>query len=227
MIDPGSDVESSEKRTQALTIADALALTRFRPIMLVASDDELADDRFEQILRILVPGAITGRFSTGSIEAQFARAARRINQGGDWETELHRLSGLKPSREEFLLRLERGLNKQQAHVLRSAYILRQALPSLSGFPHQVRPRNAENWPLFGDEDYREFGGLIANWVLTDIERRPQGTRTPEAVEAKLIPHRIQHERHNEIDMAAWSADSVRQRSAEIAGAIAELWYGDR
>lgn len=226
MLDPSADVESTVTQARAFILADALSLGRFRPIFLAARHSGNSDNYMRAVLRVLVPGAITGQFGTGSIDAQFARAARRLHQDRDWETELGRLEELKPTREEFILRLSRGLNKFQAHVIRSAYLQSDPLPELDGFPHQVRPRNGEEWNAFDADDYRSVGGLVANWVLTDNERRPPGARTPETVESRLIPNLVASERPM-ADLEHWTAARVREESLEIARVVTELWYGDR
>lgn len=227
MLDPSADIESSETRTRAFLLADALSMARFRPIFLAANLTDNSDEHMAELLEILVPGAITAKFGTGSIDAQFARAARRLHQDGEWAKELQRLRELMPSREEFHLRLSRGLNKSQAHVIRSAYLQNHRLPELDGFPHQVRPRNGENWEGFDSEQYRELGGLVGNWVLTDTERRPQGSRTPETVQARIVPNVIESERLSAADLEDWTAERVRAESLDVANHVTELWYGDR
>lgn len=225
MIEPAADVESTEVRTRAFAIADELGAARFRPTLLAASTAADPDENFPRILRILVPGSITGRFGSGNVEAQFARSARRAYKDGDWEAEIARLKDLKPTREEFELRLTRGVSRNQAHVLLSALFQDTALPELVGYPHQLRPRNGEHWPGFDADQYKEAGGLIANWVLTSVERRPQGSRTPGAVKAKLVDSLIDQDPRSRADIDSWTADRVKADSERFASQIAELWYG--
>lgn len=225
MVDVAADVESSEVLTRAFAIADTLNVTRFRPILLAACATDRSDDLVPRILDIVVPGALTGLFGTGSIEAQFARAARRVHRDGDWDGELTRLGSLRPARAEFTLRLKRSLNKQQAHVVRSAYLQGTTLPTLDGFAHQIRPRNADDWPGFDADAYREVGGSVGNWVLTHTERRPQGSRTPEAVRTRLLSEKLEAEFESDTDIESWTADRVRAETDKVADAVTELWYG--
>lgn len=225
MLDPTADVESTETLARAFILADALSMARFRPILLAAAQSADAESNTRQILEILIPGSITGRFSTGSIDAQFARAARRLHQDRDWEKELQKLRELEPSRDEFKIRLLRGVNRSQALVLRSAFLQNDRLPFLHGFAHQIRPRNGEGWNGFDAEQYREVGGLIGNWVLTSMERRPQSSRTPDSVVARILPSLIASENLFEENIKQWNADKVRTFSAEVADGLTELWYG--
>lgn len=225
MVDVSADIESSEVLTRAFAIADALNATRFRPILLAACATNMADDLVPRILDTVVPGMLTGTFGTGSIEAQFARAARRIRRDGDWDGELARLGQLKPARAEFALRIRKSLNKQQAHIVRSAYLQGTTLPALDGFAHQVRPRNADDWPEFGPDQYREVGGSVGNWVLIETERRPQGSRTPRLVGERLLSEKIESESVTPADLEAWSASHVTEETNKIATAVTELWYG--
>jgi hypothetical protein len=225
MLDPSADVESSEVRTRAFVLADALALARFRPVLLAALQSPQPDVRLQQLLEILVPGAITGKFGTGSIDAQFARAARRLQAKGEWDVELRNMRTLMPTSDEFRLRMLRGVNKRQAHVLRAAFVQSERLPQLDGFPHQVRPRNGEDWAGFDDDAFRDVGGLLANWTLTETERRPQGTRTPEAVIARLLPNLLPRETLTADDVRSWSARAVKEETEVMANALTGLWYG--
>lgn len=225
MIDPTADVESSETLSRAFVLADALSITRFRPIFLAASATVDPDRLVGRLMDLIVPGVITGTFGTGSVEAQFARAARRLHQENGWDAELDRLAGqLRPKRNEFEARLLRGLNKQQALVVRSACLQGTTLPKLEGFAHQVRPRNADGWSGFGADDYREFGSTIGNWVLVRTERRPQGSRTPEAVRDKLLAETVIAERIHGKDIDDWTGDHVRRETEMIARSASELWY---
>lgn len=227
MIDPVTDSESTETRTRAFAILDALSMARFRPIFLAASTADDEDSNLRKLVEVIIPGAITGRFGTGSIEAQFARIARRLYQGASWPTELERLIELRPSRDEFLLRFERGLNKQQVLVARSAYIQSDPLPELAGYPHQIRSRGADGWEDFDSAAYREFGGLVANWVLTKAERRPMGARTLADVAARLLDVAVTNEVVPDVVSEPWTVDRVRAESTAMAESLAELWYGPR
>lgn len=224
LIDPSADVESAEIVTRSFAIADALSIARFRPILLAAAESSDAEENLSALMDILIPAAIVGRLGSGSYEAQFARAARRVHQSGDWGTEIQRLRELKPARDEFEQRLSRGINKAQALVLRSARTKGTALPDLAGYPHQLRPRNGEDWYEFDAEQYKAVGGLLANWVLSDIERRPQGTRTPSAVQVKLMPTLVPGESVSTTDLAEWTAARVVADTTDMTEGIAELWY---
>jgi len=223
MLDPSVDIDSSEARMRAFILADALSLTRFRPILLAASVADNADELFDEILKILIPGVLAGAFGTGGAEAIFARAARRLNQGEPWDSELLRLRDLRPSVEEFRVRVTRGLNKSQAQVIRSAYLQSDRTPALEGFPHLVRARKAEGWTDFSEEQFNTVGAFVGNWILTDMERRPPGARTPEGVVAKIIPRLLKAEEQPDIEN--WTAHHVQEETARIIDGAAELWYG--
>lgn len=224
MLDPSVDVESSEVQTRAFAIADKLSTARFRPILLAASKMPNADELTQRLMQIVVPGALTGTFGTGSVEAQFARSARRVQKSGNWEEELNRLGKLKPSKEEFVLRLERNVNRQQAHVLLSAFCQETPLPTLSGFAHQVRPRNVNDWEGFNASEFRDFGGLIGNWIVTKAERRPQGTRSYTDVRERLLRDSLTSDYLTDPPLDCWPLEHVQVQSKKISGQVAELWY---
>ncbi|WP_217582925.1 DUF262 domain-containing protein [Microbacterium sp. GbtcB4] len=222
MLDPGIDLESSEAQMRAFMLADALSMSRFRPLFLAASRETNADELYRAILNIAIPGTLGGVFGTGSIEAQFTRAARRLRHGGSWEVELKKLRDLRPTKEEFELRLLRGLNRSQAHVVRSALLQNDPAPMLTGYPHLVRPKNAEDWPGFSEEQFDRIGTMIGNWVLTTIERRPPGARTPEGVTQKIASKVLQSERTPNI--SAWTADAVELESVDVTRSVTGIWY---
>ncbi|MFS0730052.1 DUF262 domain-containing protein [Curtobacterium sp. 1P10AnD] len=224
MLDQTADVESSEVRARAFAIFDTLSLARFRPILLAAAFRADADELYEKICGLVVPGAITGAFGTGSVEAQFARATRRILRDDDWEGELRRLADLRPSRDEFVNRLKRGVNKQQARVLLSAATQRSSLPSLVGYAHQVRPKSASAWATFTDADYERAGTLLGNWVLTSAERRPQGAKTPEIVGSKLLSDTVNGSDLASINLLDWTVSAVERRTEELRALLVGIWY---
>ncbi|MCP2031149.1 hypothetical protein L1277_001240 [Okibacterium sp. HSC-33S16] len=226
MLDPSADVESSETRTRAFALADTLSMSRFRPILLAASLTADPDPLLEDLLDILVPGVLANEFGTGSIEAQFARAARRVHNGAEWASELRKLRELRPGRDIFTIRLSRNLSKAQAHVVRAAYLQEVRTPTLLGFPHQVRPRNGVEWPGFDANQYRELGGFVGNWVLTQQERRPQNSHTPATVRERILPNLIGTESVDRFELDLWTAEMVRERTEAILNRVGELWYGD-
>lgn len=225
MIDPAADVESSDVRTRSYAILGALSASRFRPILLAAAASDDPDEVSAELVRILFPGLITGRFGSGSFEAQFARIARNVYATADWTAALSAMRALMPTGDELRLRFTRGVNKSQALVVRSMYLQGTPLPELVGYPHQIRPRNGEDWPDFGNDDYKDVGGLIANWVLATTERRPQGTRTPDTVLTKLVPHLLDREPLTHDDVLEWTAHKVATESTLTADRIVELLYG--
>lgn len=225
MIDPAADIESSEEWVRGLVLTEKLALTRFRPVFMAAGASDSPGDRLSALLRVLIPAALVGNLASGRSEAIVARVARRLVRDSNWDRELARLAELKPSRDEFVLRFDRGLNRQQALVFRAALLTKSALPSLDGlYVHQLRPKNAQNWPEFEDNSYRQVGSSIANWILTQVERRPQGSRTPSDVIAKLLPVAAPGESVSAADVQKWSAGAVERANREIAARLSELWY---
>ncbi|WP_161988692.1 DUF262 domain-containing protein [Pedococcus bigeumensis] len=227
LIDPTADVESTELRTRVFRLLSWLSAARFRPLFMAAAatgDDEL----LERSLAVVTPGVLSGNFGSGGIEAQFARAARRVHQGeSGWDETLSDLGNLRPSREEFEIRLTRNLNKLHAQVLRAALVQQSPTPDIVGYAHQVRPRNGEGWPDFDDADYKEFGGNLANWLLVTTERRPPGARTPDAVKEKLLPHVINNELVEPADLPVWTSTFVAARTREYAQTCGDIWYGSR
>lgn len=225
MIDPAADFEATDVQARAFNLLDVLSLGRFRPIVLAAQDREDSDLRLQQLLDILVPGALSGTFGTGSIEAQFARAARRAVRDDTWDEEVRRLGELRPSAEEFDTRLRRGVNKQQARVLLSAVEQATSLPDLHAFAHQIRPKAVSSWPNFSAEEYERIGSLVGNWVITKSERRPQGARTPEGVSGRLFDESLGNQLLSVESILDWAADDVERRTSVLRDRLRGVWYG--
>ena len=226
MLDSGSDVETSDVRTRCFAILPSIGGARFRPIFLLAATLDDDDRTMARLIEILVPGIVAGGFVSGSIEAQFARATRRIAQSGEWENELRGLRSLMPDRDTFALRVRKGLNRPLAHVIRASTLQQSTLPDLSGHVHHVRPRNGEGWTSFDDDDFEEVGSMLGNWVIVISERRPPGARTPDGVEQRLLTGVVQYEDLGATtDLSLWSASRVRQETDRLATRSTGLWYG--
>ncbi len=224
-IDPTVDVESSEVRTRVFTLLSHLSAGRFRPLFLAAAATG-EDSLLEKSLTLISAGVLAGTFGTGGIEAQFARAARRVHSGEtSWSDALTALGELRPMKEEFELRLQRNVNKVHALILRTAMIQGSTIPRLAGHAHQVRPRNGIHWDGFTDEDYKEVGGTLGNWVVVTIERRPPGSRTPSGVREKLLPHLAPGESLEPEALTRWTPAAVDDRTRICVKACVELWYG--
>lgn len=222
MIDPGADYESPIEKTKVFRVLSTLAAARFRPLVLATHDDP---QNLERVARSLIVGLLTNVFGTGSIEAQAARAARRLYQGEEsTEAVIGQLEALLPTKEEFQLRFQRNVTKQQAQVARSALLSGDPIPNLLGYPHQIRPRNGQNWVEFSFEDYRECGATLGNWILIDTERRPQGTRTPDSVAEKMLRQAVEGERIPSVDLVDWSPEAVRAENHELGSSMLRLWY---
>lgn len=226
MLEPDGDVSQSDSHRRYFRLADVLAGTRFRPIMLCAALEDASEELLSRLFEILVPGLIYGRFASGSIEAQFARAARRIWNGStSWQTEFTKLATNLPNAEEFELRFNRGFNRNQALVILSALSQNNRTPELVGFAHQVRTRNAQEWPHFNGEDFKDKGTLIGNWVLTSYERRPQGSQSPDAVNEKILSGDLLSGSDRTLPSANdWSADFVSKESARLGKRAVGLWF---
>lgn len=225
MIDPSADIDSSDVTTKTFAVLQALSAGRFRPIFMEAVRHPDSDSLLQQLLAIVAPGVLAGRFGTGSIEAQFARAARRIHRDQDWKTELAKLAELRPERQDFAGRISRRLSRDHGHVVRAAILQGTILPSLDGYLHQVRPGEATDWPAFDDEDYKELGASIGNSVLLKISRRPQGSRSPQTVRIRMIPEKLEIESVEPESINDWSANYVRSENERLATQATELWYG--
>lgn len=224
MVDPTSDVEQEDEVLRSFAILDALALTTVRPIFLAVCQTSNRREGLEELVRIIVPRIVTGPFGTGSIERTFAEAAKAIFQTGEWESVLDGLKWLKPSRLDFEQQVQTRQSKGVLSVLRNALLQRSVLPSLEGYFHLIRPRNAENWPGFDDAEFKELGLTLGNVILSTADRRPRATNTLTGAVERLLPTAIQQELPEVRSADAWQADDVRRLNEIAADATGSLWY---
>lgn len=224
--DPYSDENEDEVDSRVFAIIDQLSISTIRPILLALS--QLVDRKrgYEELLRIVVPRAVSGTFGTGSVERAFAKAAVQIAVSNDWREGIDSLSALRPTREDFSVKLEtKPMNRWTAHVLRSSLVQETIVPALDTYVHIVRPRYA-NWPAFSDDEFRLVGTTLGNYILSIEDRRPHGTNTPREVREKLIPTAPQNELVTVHNFGEWTADDVRRWNRQISEKLTALWFGD-
>lgn len=226
LVEPDIDTDLDDATVRAFKILETLGLRTVRPIFLAAAHAPDPAPVFESLLRVVVPRIVTGPFGTGSVERQFADAARDLFKANDWQSIDERLSDLKPARSDFESRiLTRSLGKGVITVLRSSVLQHTALPELNGFLHQVRAKNAEAWPDFDATDFRVLGGTIGNYFFSDSDRRPRGTNTRSAVTSRLLPTAISAEWDEVRATSEWSASLVQKLNQLLAEEAGHVWYG--
>lgn len=227
LIDPSRDTEIDEELGQAFAILDAMGLRTVRPAFLAMARARDRTAGLESLLRIVLPRLVVGSFGTGSIERQFAEAAKNIYQSGSWTSALDDIKHLRPTRTEFATQVrERPFSKGLILVVRNSFLQGKVLPALHGFPHQVRPRNAEQWESFPDDDFKDVGATIGNYVLVERERRPRNTNTALAVSERLVAELIPEEYLDADAAASWSAQNVRAENERIAAQLEAVWYAE-
>ena len=218
-------LDRSDETLRSFSILNALGLRTVRPIFLAVARTTNASEGFEQLFRIIVPRLVAGSFGTGSIERRFAEAARDIFADQAWEASIEDLQDLRPTRNQFMERLSsRAQNKGVLLVVRSAVVQHSPVPDIEGYVHQVRPRSAEDWPGFTDEEFDQVGGTIGNFVVSDVERRPRNSNSLDGALANLLPTSSSLELDAVRNARSWTAEEVFHANQEIAIRAAALWY---
>jgi hypothetical protein len=224
MIDPTLDIEQDDDVLRSFAVLDALGLTTVRPIFLAVCRASNRQAGLEKLVKIIVTRIVSGAFGTGSIERKFAEAARAVFEAGAWEEAMETLADLIPARSDFAREAKERQSKGVLHVLRNSIVQSSALPSLEGYLHFVRPRNADQWPDFDDAAYRAVGQTIGNAFLSTEDRRPRGTNTLEGAMKRLLPTAIDHELVREKVLETWSSTDVVEITGELATTSTEIWY---
>ena len=223
MVNPVFD--ENDEQLKAFMVLDALGLRTIRPIFLAVSMAANRDEGFRGLLQVIVPRIVAGTFGTGSIERKFSDAAKAVFEAGHWEEGIESLQDLIPAKHEFLERLQsRPLNKGVQLVVRASTLQETALPIISGYVHQIRPRKTEEWPDFTDEEYKILGSTIGNSLIAEIDRRPRGSNSLEGVVERLFPSVVAYEDSIFRNVDHWSAQDVRSQNNLISTRAAEVWY---
>jgi hypothetical protein len=218
-------LDSADPAARSFAVLKALGLRTVRPVFVAMAHADNADTGFRELFRIIVPRLVVGNFGTGSVERRFAEAARTIFKDRRWGKALSGLADLRPSRELFEERLAtRPQNRGVLLVVRAGALQGAAIPDVDGYVHQVRPRNAEEWPDFSDQDFSEIGGTVGNAIICMVERRPRNTNSLSGAMERLIPHLAQFEDASIRDATTWSADLVRKSNTKLASRAAAAWY---
>lgn len=226
IVDPSSAAsEQDDYVLKSFAILEALSLSTVRPVFLALSRIEAPHEGLERLIGIIVPRIVTGTFGTGSVERLFASAARMIAATGQWREALETLKELAPESSDFFRQLQGRQSKGLLLVLRNSLLQRSKIPSLDGHLHFVRPGNAESWPDFDDQQFKEVGATLGNVVLSKEERRPRGTNTWEGARERLLPTLLDVELEQIKNAAEWSAISVVRFNAEAADDLVKVWYG--
>ena len=226
LVDPSSAVsEQDDNLFKSFAILDALSLSTVRPIFLAVSRANNRNEGLFQLSKIVVSRIVAGAFGTGSIERRFAEAARQVARARQWEGVIQDLQDLAPDRATFYRKVQERQPKGVLHVLRNSYLQKTTLPTLEGHLHFVRPRNAEFWQDFDDQEFRDIGSTIGNVVLSSQERRPRGTNTWEGARERLLSTLIETEPEYLKETNSWAARDVGRFNEEAGARLAEVWYG--
>ncbi|WP_158253286.1 DUF262 domain-containing protein [Cryobacterium sp. N19] len=223
MVDPALDREDTTLKT--FLILDTLGLRTIRPVFLATAHARNPEAGFKELLRVIVPRIVTGTFGTGSIERRFSEAAKTIFTTQDWSIGVEGLRDLAPTRQEFQERVQsRPLNKGVQLVVRASALQRSSVPAISGYVHQVRQKNIEDWPAFNDDDFKVLGSTIGNCFISTIDRRPRGSNSLQGVIDKLLPTAVEFEDELVRTASSWSAEDVRNMNEHLSTLAAEVWY---
>lgn len=230
MVDPSTDSSDiSETVSNAFVILEMLALRTVRPVFLAASSIADADQAVAALLRTVVLRSAMGTFGTGSVERQFADAAKQLAANpDDWDSIVDNVKQtLAPTRRAFEQRVrESGLPKSMVHVLRSSLQHDSVTPELVGYPHQIRPVNGEGWENFDHDVYRQWGNTVGNYLLLSSERRPRNTHTPEGAEERLLPLIVEDrlEYLKALKLRELGESDLESFNDEIASRLGSLWF---
>lgn len=229
LVDPTGDFAPDDAYARASNVLNYLGLTTVRPLLLALSAAQNSEEGYATALRIIVPRATVESFGTGAVEARFANAAAEISRRGEWESTLAELRDLRPGAQDFHAAISGGrpLSRTHMHVIRAAALQGSPLPYLEGGLHLIRTRYGQGWPLFDDDDFREFGNRLGNTVLLETERRPHGSSSAQGALARLVPALAEEEIVTDEDIDYWSPSEVLEMERRIAEAAVAAWYTGR
>ncbi len=169
---------------------------------------------------------MVGNLGTGNVERRLGEAARTVHETGSWTRALTALRDLNPERDEFQSQLaKRSYNKATLQFLRRSIIQETKTPEPLGYEHAIRPRRAENWTGFNEDDVAYWGSTIGNTLLTRAPRRPVGALTWRGVKEHLLPEAVDGEWTEAIaDYRRWDVEAVTEIGRQLALSASEIWF---
>lgn len=228
MVDPTVEGPAREEWLGIFAALQDLNVITVRPLLMAISNTNDPTAGMRRLLQLVVRRIVVGNLGTGNVERRFGEAARSVAQSGDWVAALDGLADLNPSRDEFTEQLrKRSFNKSTLTFLRRSIVQQSINPDSNGFLHLVRPRQANDWAGFPDDEFTYWGSTIGNTLLAEVERRPKGSNTFGGFKTNLLPHALPREDSDALrTLPDWTTQTVEDRGRELSELAAAVWYSD-
>ncbi|MBD9677408.1 DUF262 domain-containing protein [Pseudomonas sp. PDM18] len=226
MVDPSLDGPAEPDALKIFAALNSLGVISVRPILLAIASTPSSLEGMLYILRLVVRRIVVGNLGTGNVERRFGEAAKKVHDEGVWTGIQEDLADLIPTKDEFSDQLrKRSFNKAVLTFLRRSIIESSETPESLGTLHFIRPRQAEDWEGFSEEDDNFWGNTIGNTILSTLERRPKGASTWEGFKENILHTAIQGEWTSRLEsFDEWNAQAVISVGNELSEAAANVWY---
>jgi len=226
MLDPTVDGPANDDWLGIFSALQDLNVITVRPLLMAISDTADATEGMRRLLQLVVRRIVVGNLGTGNVERRFGEAARRVVEKSGWREALAGLGDLNPTPEEFVEQLrKRSYNKGALTFLRRSIVQASITPDGSGYLHLIRPRQANEWIGFPEDDFTYWGSTLGNSFLAKVERRPKGANTFQGFKMNLLADAEPGEDVDALaDLAAWSTEAVEARGRDLANHASTVWY---
>ena len=225
-LDPTLEGPADSSALDIFAAVQELDVLSVRPVLMALSKVPNSFQGMDYLLRIVGTRIIVGNLGTGNIERRFSEAARRTLNSGDWKTGLLDLEDLMPTKDEFAEKLRsRAFNKSTLSFIRRSTIQNTITPKSEGTLYLVRPRYAENWANFSDEDFAAYGTTLGNTFISKSEKRPQGADTWEGFRREVLTQNVASEVSQRLNTYEnWSVKTLKQEVELLSETAANIWY---
>lgn len=225
MIDPTLAGPSDPEALSVFSALNSLSVIAVRPILLALADVPDSIEGMRYILKLVVRRIIVGNLGTGNVERRLGEAAKNIRDSNNWQSIIHDLKDLNPTKEQFVDQLrKRSFNKQVLHFMRRSIIQDTIVPEDEGVLHFIWTRQSDFEGM--DEDEGSFwASTIGNSFLSTLDRRPKDVINWATFKQHMLPKAVADEWVDRLQQVGeWDAAAVDQIGAELADAAGEIWY---
>ncbi|MES0197584.1 DUF262 domain-containing protein [Mesorhizobium sp. M0011] len=225
MIDPTLAGPSEPQALSVYSALNSLGVIAVRPILLAMSNVPDSIEGMRYILKLVVRRIIVGNLGTGNVERRLGEAARNIRDSNNWQSIIHDLRDLNPTKDQFVDQLrKRSFNKQVLQFLRRSIVQDTIVPGNEGVLHFIWTRQSDFDGM--DEDEGSFwASTIGNSFLSTLDRRPKDVTNWATFKQYMLSTGVVNEWVDRLQQVGeWDAAAVDQVGAELADAAGEIWY---